>query len=45
MLKPERGGVNDAVSILGLKRRTVESMAARGELPGAAKLANRWTFF
>src|SRR5262249_36545040 len=40
----ERGGIDDAVAILGLKRRTVENMGGRGELPGAAKLANRWTF-
>jgi hypothetical protein len=44
MLKPERGGIDDAVAILGLKKRTVEAMALRGQLPGAAKLANRWTF-
>jgi hypothetical protein len=44
MLKPERGGIDDAVAILGHKKRTVEAMALRGQLPGAAKLANRWTF-
>ncbi len=44
MLKPERGGIDDAVAILGLKKRTVEAMAQRCQLPGAAKLANRWTF-
>jgi hypothetical protein len=44
MLKPERGPIDDAVAILGLKKRTVEAMALRGQLPGAAKLANRWTF-
>ena len=44
MLKPERGGIDDAVAILGLKKRTVEALALRGQLPGAAKLANRWTF-
>ncbi len=44
MLKPERGEIYDAIAILGLKKRTVEALAARGELPGAAKLANRWTF-
>jgi hypothetical protein len=43
-LKPERGGINDAVAILGLKKRTVEAMALRGELPGVAKMAHRWTF-
>jgi hypothetical protein len=44
MLKAERGGIDEAVAILGLKKRTVESMALRGQLPGAAKLAHRWTF-
>jgi hypothetical protein len=44
MLEPERVGIDDAVAILGLKKRTVEAMALRGQLPGAAKLANRWTF-
>jgi hypothetical protein len=43
-LKPERGGINDAVAILGLKKRTVEAMALRGELPSVAKMAHRWTF-
>ncbi len=44
MLKPERGDIYDAMAILGLKKRTIEALAARVELPGAAKLANRWTF-
>lgn len=44
MLKRERGGIDDAVAIIGLKRRTIESKSARGEIPGAAKLANRWTY-
>src|SRR5580658_9893611 len=44
MLKPERGGIDDAVAILGLKKRTVETMALWGQLPGVAKLAHRWTF-
>jgi hypothetical protein len=44
MLKAERGDIYDAMSVLGLKKRTVEALAARGDLPGAAKLANRWTF-
>jgi hypothetical protein len=44
MRKQERGGIDDAIAILGLKKRTVESMALRGQLPGAAKLAHRWTF-
>jgi hypothetical protein len=40
----ERGGLEEAVAILGLPERTVQSMAARGEIPGAAKLGRRWTF-
>jgi hypothetical protein len=40
----ERGDIHDAVAIIGLPRRTVEAMAARSELPGAAKMARRWTF-
>jgi hypothetical protein len=40
----ERGTVEQASSILGLPVRTVQSRAARGELPGAAKFGRRWTF-
>lgn len=28
----------------GLTRRTVQNMAARGDIPGAAKLGHLWTF-
>ena len=44
MRERERGLVAHACSILGLPERTVQGMAARGELPGAAKLGKRWTF-
>ncbi len=41
----ERGDVFEAMAILGLSNiRTVEAMAARGEIPGAAKIGRRWTF-
>lgn len=33
-----------AADITGLPVRTVQHMAARGELPGAAKLGKVWTF-
>jgi hypothetical protein len=40
----ERVGVKVAAAILGLPPRTVQDLAARGELPGAAKFGRRWTF-
>jgi hypothetical protein len=40
----ERGDINDAIRITGLKKRLIEAKAARGELSGAAKLFGRWTF-
>ncbi|WP_394031729.1 helix-turn-helix domain-containing protein [Xanthobacter autotrophicus] len=43
-LQPERIRVAKAASILGIKSRTVQSMAMRGELPGAAKIGGLWTF-
>lgn len=43
-LKPERIGASQAAAILGINRRTVQSMALRGELPGAAKIGGLWTF-
>ena len=30
--------------MLGVSRRTTQEMAARGELPGAAKIGDVWTF-
>jgi hypothetical protein len=40
----ERVSIHKAVAILGLPLRTVQDLAARGEIPGAAKLGRRWTF-
>ena len=40
----ERGTIEKAVEIIGLPLRTVQGMAARGEIPGAAKFGRRWTF-
>jgi integrase/recombinase XerD len=44
VLKSERCSVAQAATILGTPERTVQDMAARGELPGAAKFRRRWTF-
>lgn len=43
-LQPERIRVVKAASILGVTSRTVQAMALRGELPGAAKIGGLWTF-
>ena len=40
----ERIRPHDAAAITGLRIRTVQAMAARGEIPGAAKLGGSWTF-
>jgi hypothetical protein len=40
----ERGNIELAVQILGLQPRTVQKMAQRGELPGAARMGRLWTF-
>jgi excisionase family DNA binding protein len=40
----ERVRVDDAASILGISGRTVQALAARGEIPGAAKIGGLWTF-
>jgi len=40
----ERGTIEVAEMILGLKRRTIQAMAARGVIPGAAKFNSLWTF-
>jgi hypothetical protein len=42
--KSERGGIDDAVAILGRKKRIIENKAAMGEIPGAVKVWGRWTF-
>ncbi|MEP9354844.1 helix-turn-helix domain-containing protein [Xanthobacter sp. KR7-65] len=43
-IQPERIRVEKAASILGISSRTVQAMALRGELPGAAKIGGSWTF-
>lgn len=40
---PERVLVDDAAAILGVPARTVQALAARGEIP-AAKVGRSWTF-
>src|SRR5262249_42615477 len=42
--RAERGTVRQAAGILGLPERTVQDLAARGEIAGAAKFGRRWTF-
>jgi excisionase family DNA binding protein len=42
--RPERIKTAEAALILSLSMRTVQSMAARGELPGAARIGPQWTF-
>ena len=40
----ERIRVDAAARILGVEVRTVQALAARGEVPGAAKIGGLWTF-
>jgi hypothetical protein len=40
----ERGKIGEAVAILGLHKRKVQSMSQRGKLPGAAKIEREWTY-
>lgn len=40
----ERVRVDDAAAILGISGRSVQALAARGEIPGAAKIGGLWTF-
>jgi excisionase family DNA binding protein len=42
--RPERIKTAEAALIVGLSVRTVQAMAARGELPGAARIGSLWTF-
>lgn len=44
MSAAERCTIEQAELILGLKRRNIQAMAARGQIPGAIKLGNLWTF-
>ena len=36
--------IDGAVARLGLEARTVRNMAAAGDIPGAAKFGDTWTF-
>lgn len=40
----ERIRADRAALILGVERRTVQALAARGSLPEAAKIGGTWTF-
>lgn len=40
----ERLLIRDVAVKTGLPKRTVQQMAKRGDIPGAAKLGNVWTF-
>jgi phage terminase Nu1 subunit (DNA packaging protein) len=40
----DRAGVEYVMDKTGLSRRTVQAMAARGQIPGAAKFGKLWTF-
>ncbi|MEN6541131.1 GIY-YIG nuclease family protein, partial [Parvibaculum sp.] len=40
----ERIRADAAAGILGVEVRTVQALAARGEVPGAAKIGGLWTF-
>jgi excisionase family DNA binding protein len=42
--RPERVKGQEAALILGLSVRTIQNMAARGELPGAARIGKLCTF-
>ena len=39
-----RARVDYVMERSGLSRRTIQAMAARGQIPGAAKLGSTWTF-
>ena len=40
----DRAGVSYVMDRTGLSRRTVQAMASRGQIPGAAKFGKLWTF-
>jgi len=44
MTAPERVLIEGAARITGLPSRTLQSLSARGEIWGAAKLGRRWTY-
>jgi len=43
-VQPERIQTAEAARRLGVTMRSVQVMAGRGDLPGAAKIGNSWTF-
>jgi hypothetical protein len=43
-IQKRRGNIDTAAHILGLPKRTTQSEALIGEIPGASKLFGRWTF-
>jgi hypothetical protein len=44
MTQAERCMIEEAHLITGLPERTLQSLSARGEIWGAAKLGRRWTY-
>lgn len=44
MAQAERCLIEEAQNITGLPPRTLQSLSARGEIWGAAKLGRRWTY-
>jgi hypothetical protein len=42
--KLERIFIESVAAILGMPQRSVQTMAAQGKIPSAAKLGRRWTF-
>lgn len=43
-VRPERIKLREAATILGGNTRTVQALAARGQIPGASKLGGLWYF-
>jgi hypothetical protein len=44
MAQAERVMIDEARMITGLPERTLQSLSARGQIWGAAKLGKRWTY-
>ena len=42
--RPERIVAREAALVVGIPARTIMRMAARGEIPGAARFGRTWTF-
>lgn len=43
-MAPERVRIAEAQSITGKSKRSLQTMARQGKIPGAAKLGGEWTF-